>query len=191
MILCLGELIAFWLNYGFNYLTTDDWWRIPLAIQVIPAAVLALGCWYWVPPSPRWLVQEDRLDCALEVLTQFHGSEAANLEIQEIRDSVTFEKVVSQASWLDMFKPPVLRVTFLGMMIQFFQQITGTNSILYYTVRKISLSLVSSISSNYRPMKLALTLRTRRHHQPQDFQPRHRRRRLRPLRLRLDPHLLL
>lgn len=134
MILCFGELIAFWLNYGFNYLTLDSWWRIPLAIQVIPAAILGIGCWYWVPPSPRWLTQEDRYDCALEVLTRLHGSEAANLEMQEIRDSVVFEKVVTQAGWVDMFKTPVLRVTMLGMTIQFLQQVTGTNSILYYTV---------------------------------------------------------
>lgn len=31
MILCLGELLAFWINYSFNFLETDDWWRIPLA----------------------------------------------------------------------------------------------------------------------------------------------------------------
>lgn len=55
MILCLGELVAFWLNYGFNLLETDDWWRIPLAIQILPALVLGVGCWYWLPPSPRWL----------------------------------------------------------------------------------------------------------------------------------------
>ncbi len=74
MILCLGELIAFWLDYGFAYLQTPDWWRIPLAIQVIPAAVLAIGCWIWVPPSPRWLVQHDRHECAREVLARFHGA---------------------------------------------------------------------------------------------------------------------
>ena len=32
-----------------------------------------------------------------------------------------------------MFKKPVLRVTLLGMGVQWFQQVTGTNSILYYT----------------------------------------------------------
>lgn len=134
MILCLGELFAFWLNYGFNFLETDDWWRIPLAIQVVPAAVLGLGCWFWLPPSPRWLADQDRHECAREVLTRLHGSEVADVEIQEIQRSIEFEHAVSQASWGDMFRAPVLRVTFLGMAVQFLQQITGTNSILYYTV---------------------------------------------------------
>ncbi|KAI6086445.1 putative sugar transporter [Hypoxylon rubiginosum] len=133
MILCFGELVAFWLNYGFNFLETPDWWRIPLAIQIVPAAVLAVGCWLWVPPSPRWLVQQDRHQCAREVLAQLHGDEAADLQMAEIAQEVAFEKAVATATWGDMFKTPVLRVTLLAMGVQFFQQITGTNSILYYT----------------------------------------------------------
>jgi hypothetical protein len=135
MILCLGELVAFWLNYGFNFLEIDDWWRIPLPIQILPALALVFGCWFWLPPSPRWLASQDRPDCAREVLTRLHGSEAAELEMQEIQSSVEFEQTVSEASWKDMFTVPVLRVTLLGMGVQFLQQITGTNSILYYTVR--------------------------------------------------------
>ncbi|KAJ5278710.1 Sugar transporter [Penicillium angulare] len=133
MILCLGELVAFWLNYGFNFLEMNDWWRIPLAIQILPAMVLAFGCWFWLPPSPRWLASQDRHECAREVLTRLHGSEAANLEMLEIQGSIEFEHTVSEASWKDMFKAPVLRVTLLGMGVQFLQQVTGTNSILYYT----------------------------------------------------------
>ncbi|KAJ5697140.1 Sugar transporter [Penicillium malachiteum] len=133
MILCLGELVAFWLNYGFNFLETKDWWRIPLAIQILPAMVLAVGCWFWLPPSPRWLASQDRHECAREVLTRLHGSEAADLELLEIQGSIEFEHTVSQATWKDMFTKPVLRVTLLGMGVQFLQQITGTNSILYYT----------------------------------------------------------
>jgi hypothetical protein len=37
------------------------------------------------------------------------------------------------APWTDMFRWPILRVTLLGAGVQFFQQITGTNSILYYS----------------------------------------------------------
>lgn len=141
MVLCFGELVAFWLNYGFTFLSIDAWWRIPLAIQVVPAAVLAIGCWTFVPPSPRWLVAQDRLDCALEVLNRLHGSEAAEMEMQDIRREHQFEKVVTQATWTDMFRMPVLRVTLLGMGVQFFQQITGTNSILYVKLMDATLDV--------------------------------------------------
>ncbi|OKO96399.1 Proton myo-inositol cotransporter [Penicillium subrubescens] len=133
MILCLGELVAFWINYGFNFLETKDWWRIPLAIQIVPAMIPGIGCWFWVPPSPRWLASQDRHECAREVLIRLHGSEAVELEMQKIMNSIEFEHTVSEATWGAMFTMPVLRVTLLGMTVQIFQQITGTNSILYYT----------------------------------------------------------
>ncbi|XDG08163.1 hypothetical protein ABKA04_007778 [Annulohypoxylon sp. FPYF3050] len=98
MILCFGELVAFWLNYGFNFLETPDWWRIPLAIQVAPAAVLGFGCWFWVPPSPRWLVQQDRHQCAREVLARLHGDEEADTQMAEIAKEVAFEKAVTTAT---------------------------------------------------------------------------------------------
>lgn len=186
MILCLGELVAFWINYGFNFLETRDWWRIPLAIQIVPAIILGLGCWLWVPPSPRWLASQDRHDCAREVLIRLHGSEAAELEMQEIKSSIEFEHTVSEATWGDMFTMPVLRVTLLGMTVQFFQQITGTNSILYYTV-----------SAHHHPHSsliliiTAIAVRTRRNQRSTHRQPSHRRRRHRPLRLLMDPNLLL
>lgn len=98
----------------------------------MPAIILAVGCWTWVPPSPRWLVAEERYECALEVLSRLHGSEAAELEISEIRKTVSEEQVTTQTSWSDIFKRPVLRITLLGTSIQMFQQTTGTNGIFYY-----------------------------------------------------------
>ncbi|KAK2611460.1 hypothetical protein N8I77_004798 [Diaporthe amygdali] len=139
MILCFAEMAVFFLDYAcFLLIESDGWWRLPLALQVAPAALLAVGCWRssWVPPSPRWLVAQERYDCALEVLTRLHGSEAAEIEMREITDTVGEEEAagdMAQAGWADMFKGPVLRVTLLGVTIQFLQQATGTNAIFYYT----------------------------------------------------------
>lgn len=139
MILCFAEMVVFLVDYGCFFLQTDDWWRIPVFLQVFPAALLALGCWRssWVPPSPRWLVSEGRHDCALEVLTRLHGTVAADEEMSEIKEAVSVEQsagaLTSQPKWGDMFRGPILRVTLLGVGIQFFQQITGTNAIFYYT----------------------------------------------------------
>lgn len=138
MILCFAEMVVFFVDYAFFFLPSDDWWRLPVALQVLPAAVLAAGCWWssWVPPSPRWLVAEERYDCALEVLTRLHGSEAAEQEMREILAALDEEQAddkLAGASWADMFRGPMLRVTLLGATVQFFQQATGTNAIFYYT----------------------------------------------------------
>lgn len=160
MILCFGELVAFWFNYGFNHLPTKDWWRIPLAIQILPALVLAIGCWFWVPPSPRWLVAQGRYECAKEVLTRLHGSKAAETELLDIKESIEFGKETSEMNWRDMFKMPVLRVTLLGMGVQFFQQMTGTNSILYYTVSSNIVSIAQTLTTT------AISLPPRRNYRP-------------------------
>jgi sugar porter (SP) family MFS transporter len=132
MILCFGEMVVFWFSYACFFVKSPDWWRLPIAIQIAPALVLAVGCWTWVPPSPRWLVAQERYDCAQEVLTRLHGSDVAEQEMRDIRETIMVESGVATPTWADMFKAPVLRVTLLGAGIQAFQQISGTNSILYY-----------------------------------------------------------
>ncbi|CAJ2502622.1 Uu.00g100160.m01.CDS01 [Anthostomella pinea] len=131
MILCFAEMVVFFVVYGFFFMNSDNWWRLPIAIQIIPALILAVGCWTWVPPSPRWLVAQERYDCAHEVLCRLHGSDVAEREIKEIRESLVVEDASAQGTWSDMFKGPVLWITFLGTTIQFLQQITGTNAIFY------------------------------------------------------------
>ncbi|KAL2868795.1 sugar porter family MFS transporter [Aspergillus lucknowensis] len=132
MILCTGELIAFWLDYWLGLLSTPDWWRIALAVQVFPALVLGLGCCTWVLPSPRWLVAQGRNECAHEVLVRLHGQDIAETELKQIQETIRLERHV-KVSWTRMLKSPILRLTVLGCGIQSFQQTTGTNSILYYT----------------------------------------------------------
>lgn len=138
MCLCFAEMVVFLVVYGCFFLETENWWRIPIFLQVVPAALLAFGCWRssWVPPSPRWLVSQERYDCALEVLTRLHGTVAADEEMSEIKEAVSEEQgnsALNETTWGDMFRGPVLRITILGAGIQFFQQITGTNAIFYYT----------------------------------------------------------
>ena len=44
-------------------------WRVPLAVQIIPGIILALGCSF-LPPSPRLLVLQGRYDEALTSLAR-------------------------------------------------------------------------------------------------------------------------
>ena len=58
-----GILIAFWLDYGTQYIggTGDGQspvaWRLPLALQCVPSLVLATGT-FFLPYSPRWLMMK-------------------------------------------------------------------------------------------------------------------------------------
>ncbi|KAK9427390.1 general substrate transporter [Lipomyces doorenjongii] len=133
MVLNFGEMVAFWANYGLSYLNSNDWWRIPIAMQILPAIILGVGCFFWVMPSPRWLALQDRRDEAYEALIRLHGTDQAIIEMDMLNQALDAEKLQGSKSWADMFKNPYAKLTFLAMTLQSFQQITGTNSILYYT----------------------------------------------------------
>jgi MFS family permease len=46
MILCLGEAIAFFSDHAFALVLADHWWRPPILLQVVPAIILSVGCWF-------------------------------------------------------------------------------------------------------------------------------------------------
>lgn len=68
-------MVSFWIDYGTNYIggttagQSEAAWRIPLALQLVPAIILGVGILF-MPFSPRWLVNNGRDDEALQVLSR-------------------------------------------------------------------------------------------------------------------------
>ena len=67
LAITLGILVAYWIGYGTDYIggrtypgQSDAAWRVPLAIQLVPAIILCIGS-YWMPFSPRWLMLKGEL----------------------------------------------------------------------------------------------------------------------------------
>ena len=136
LTITIGLMVAFWVNVGTENITGDAAWRIPLGIQMAPAAVLFVGT-IFLPFSPRWLINKGRNAEALSVLARLHsnGDETAPhvvSEYEEIVAQVEHERAVSVSSYLELFKGTLLRRLVLGILIQIFQQFTGINSIMYY-----------------------------------------------------------
>lgn len=74
LAICFGILVSFWIDYGTNYIggtgetQSEAAWRLPLALQIVPALILGVGALY-LPFSPRWLMNQGREAEALEVLS--------------------------------------------------------------------------------------------------------------------------
>ncbi|KAG6379731.1 general substrate transporter [Boletus reticuloceps] len=98
--------------------------------------------WHWdvvVPESPRWLVDHDREEEALQILADLHGNGNMNddlvvLEFEEIKEQVTFERTEGAKSYADLFKPGILRRVSLGCSLQMWSQLSGMNVMMYYIV---------------------------------------------------------
>ena len=54
-MLGVGALVASWVSYGtYVNLDTSAQWRVPLGLQIVPAAILGALILLF-PESPRWL----------------------------------------------------------------------------------------------------------------------------------------
>ncbi|KAK1221289.1 hypothetical protein PQX77_015899 [Marasmius sp. AFHP31] len=161
LAITLGIMISFWIDYGTNFIggtgetQHEAAWRIPLALQLVPAVILGVGILF-MPFSPRWLVNQGREDEALAVLARARqlpaDNELVQIEFLEIKAQHLFEKETSEVRFpqyqdgsfssnfslglreylsLVTNKGLFWRVA-VGSLTMFFQQWTGINAILYY-----------------------------------------------------------
>ncbi|KZT64819.1 general substrate transporter [Daedalea quercina L-15889] len=133
-----GILLQYFVEFGCSYINGDASFRIPWGIQMIPAIILSLGMLFF-PESPRWLMDRDREQEALQILADLHGRGDSNhplvqLEYAEIKEQVTFERTHGAKSYLDLFKPGIVRRVGLGMSLQMWSQLSGINVMMYYIV---------------------------------------------------------
>ncbi|CCO26567.1 High-affinity glucose transporter [Rhizoctonia solani AG-1 IB] len=132
----MGFLVANWVGYGCQYLNSDAQWRIPLAIQVAPAVLLLVGM-FFLPFSPRWLVEKGRNEEALKVIQRLHGNEQnaefIKLEFAEMLEQIKYEKANMSSKFSDLWATkPMLRRTLTGVAVQVFTQTSGINVSAYF-----------------------------------------------------------
>ncbi|KAJ3546736.1 hypothetical protein NMY22_g1937 [Coprinellus aureogranulatus] len=163
----LGTFVAFWMrippsDFGCNYIggteegQTEAAWRIPMALQLLPAIVLAIGILF-VPESPRWLISLGREEHARQALVSLRQKPEDSREVQmeylEILGQHKFQEELAElekdpnakttgfsvalqnswAQWSYLFRSPANRKRVLvGVAMMFFQQWNGMNGILFY-----------------------------------------------------------
>lgn len=90
-----GIFTAYWVDYGVANLLgpVTRQWQIPIALQIIPAALLGIGM-FTVTESVRWLAQKGRDDEAWESLKWIRAddSEETRAELKEIQMSIAEEQ---------------------------------------------------------------------------------------------------
>ncbi|KZV68274.1 general substrate transporter [Peniophora sp. CONT] len=161
LAITFGIMVSFWIDYGTNFIggtgasQSQVAWRLPLALQLVPAIILGIGM-IFAPHSPRWLVNKGRDDEAQLVLSRARQlpiqDELIQIEYLEIKAQHLFEIEVNAAafpqyqdgsfksgfllgfhSYLSLLtKKSLFFRVMVSSLTMFFQQWTGVNAILYY-----------------------------------------------------------
>ncbi|KAL9623378.1 MAG: hypothetical protein Q9160_002271 [Pyrenula sp. 1 TL-2023] len=126
-----GIMILFYVSYGTSSINGPAAFRIPWAVQMVPAIILFFGLLF-LPESPRWLARKNRWEECHDVLTLVHGKGDPNAplvakELQDIREMWEFEKANADVSYLELFKPGMLNRTHIGVFTQIWSQLCGMN----------------------------------------------------------------
>ena len=131
-----GIMIMFYISYGCSFLDGVAAFRIPWALQMIPAIILFFGM-IILPESPRWLASKDRWEECEQVLILTHGKGDPNSpwvarEFQEIKEWIEIERASAHVRYIDLFSPKYINRTHIGLFTQIWSQLTGMNVMMYY-----------------------------------------------------------
>ncbi|HBG26960.1 MAG TPA: arabinose-proton symporter [Phycisphaerales bacterium] len=144
-----GMLLVYFINSIIAGQGTEQWninygWRWMFGSEAIPAMLFFIFL-FFVPESPRWLTEKNRESEALRILKRIGGSEHAQKELLEIRNTIVQES----SSFWQLFRPGIRVAMLIGVGLAILQQITGINIILYYApeiFKSAGLATTSAIS---------------------------------------------
>ncbi|EFJ20158.1 hypothetical protein SELMODRAFT_109547 [Selaginella moellendorffii] len=135
----VGILLGYIVSYLLSGLSAGLSWRLMLGAGCIPAIVLAVGVLF-MPESPRWLVMQSRIPEAEVVLLKTSRSKQEADE--RLADIMAAAKLNQQAGksqgegvWNELLwpVPSVRRMVIVALGIQFFQQASGIDALVYYS----------------------------------------------------------
>lgn len=134
-------MLSYFVNYGMekNFKGRADLkWRIPFALQMLPGLILLVGILFQ-NESPRWLVEKSQINDARRALSQVRAKSEQDPSVEhELQEIINDFQGREKMSFIEQF-----RATFesskifyrcsLAVILMFWQQWSGTNSINYYS----------------------------------------------------------
>jgi len=139
MFISLGYTLESWIDLGFFTLKTGSvTWRPPLAIPIIFSLVVMVAIFFF-PESPRWLIRHNCGQEARFTLSALKGlpEDAPEIEAEIAGIELSLEDTANGAAKLkDLLKMGEDKLAYrfgLCILLQFFQQMSGTNLISVYS----------------------------------------------------------
>lgn len=133
IVIVTGSIVAMVVGFLLAKYVTDSNvnWRWMFASAVVPTAVLLFGILF-IPESPRYLLQNNRADEALKILSNIDGDQKARQELREIQQSLEMEKEQSAVSYGELFHPGVRKALLIAIGLAALQQFSGGQPLTMY-----------------------------------------------------------
>ncbi|KAI0142531.1 general substrate transporter [Hypoxylon sp. NC0597] len=154
LFICLGYVLESWIDLGFfEFHKGPATWRAPIAIACLFSLILVSSI-YMFPESPRWLLMVNKNDQARENLAVLRGLPQDSEEVQseiagiELSLEVTANGGAKLSHLLKMGEDKLAYRFGLCILLQFYQQMSGSNLISVYApiLFQENLGLSSEIS---------------------------------------------
>ena len=106
---------------------TESGWRWMFATGIVPSVLFGLLL-FFVPESPRWLVEMKRHEKARGIMGRIGGDQFADTELAGIRAALDKAK----GSWAELWSARLRMPLLVGIALAVLQQITGINVFMYF-----------------------------------------------------------
>ncbi|XP_071082979.1 proton myo-inositol cotransporter-like [Haliotis cracherodii] len=136
LFITIGILVSSIIAGAFSDLP-DTGWRYMLGLAAVPGIVQFVG-FLFLPESPHWMIDSGHVEKARKILMQVRGTPDVEEEMTAIKQKLEESKKASSFNngfilTRVLTTSHVRRSLFVGAGLQFFQQVCGINTVIYYS----------------------------------------------------------
>lgn len=131
-----ATLIGFWGPYISHCLFPDTsglQWEVPVAIQVVPGAIMLFGS-FFLPESPIWLAEQQDLDASRKALAWLRLEDVSLLDVHQIvlhRKGLEALRPES-GSFKEIFRRPIRKRLICGTGLMTLMALSGVNTLNFF-----------------------------------------------------------
>ena len=110
-----------------HWVFSEHIWRGMFLVGIIPAFLFCFAL-FFVPESPRWLVQAGFFDEAFNILKHVNENEKAVIEFNAIKEASTHQKGTIR----ELLHFPLNKLLWMAMILTALSQFSGINAVIFY-----------------------------------------------------------